>query len=79
MAALVNTAADITRGCRPPTNDLYCPEVSVTRGQMAAEVYSPTQQERRLHVNLYRSGVHLRTKTAGWGRQNEVMLGDLVD
>ncbi|NOX23524.1 MAG: S-layer homology domain-containing protein, partial [Actinobacteria bacterium] len=29
-------AADITRGCNPPTNDLYCPEVSVTRGQMAA-------------------------------------------
>ncbi|MGA7269957.1 MAG: S-layer homology domain-containing protein, partial [Acidimicrobiia bacterium] len=30
-------AADgITRGCNPPTNNEYCPEKSVTRGQMAA-------------------------------------------
>jgi hypothetical protein len=28
--------AGITRGCNPPTNTLYCPEGSVTRGQMAA-------------------------------------------
>jgi parallel beta-helix repeat protein len=28
--------ADITRGCNPPLNDLYCPEQAVTRGQMAA-------------------------------------------
>ncbi len=28
--------ADITRGCNPPLNDLYCPDDSVTRGQMAA-------------------------------------------
>ncbi len=28
--------ADITKGCNPPLNDLYCPEASVTRGQMAA-------------------------------------------
>lgn len=27
---------DITRGCNPPANDLFCPEDSVTRGQMAA-------------------------------------------
>ncbi|MGF1665932.1 MAG: S-layer homology domain-containing protein [Acidimicrobiia bacterium] len=26
----------ITRGCNPPTNDRFCPEDSVTRGQMAA-------------------------------------------
>lgn len=26
----------VTRGCNPPTNNLYCPDVSVTRGQMAA-------------------------------------------
>lgn len=26
----------ITRGCNPPTNDEYCPDESVTRGQMAA-------------------------------------------
>lgn len=30
-------AADgITKGCNPPTNDLYCPGSTVTRGQMAA-------------------------------------------
>jgi uncharacterized protein YkwD len=28
--------ADITRGCNPPTNTLFCPESNVTRGQMAA-------------------------------------------
>ncbi len=26
----------ITRGCNPPANDLFCPEATVTRGQMAA-------------------------------------------
>jgi len=26
----------ITKGCNPPTNDLFCPEGDVTRGQMAA-------------------------------------------
>jgi hypothetical protein len=29
-------AAGITRGCNPPINDRYCPDNSVTRGQMAA-------------------------------------------
>jgi hypothetical protein len=29
-------AAGITRGCNPPTNDRYCPDDTVTRGQMAA-------------------------------------------
>ena len=29
-------AAGITKGCNPPTNDRYCPDSSVTRGQMAA-------------------------------------------
>jgi subtilisin family serine protease len=29
-------AAGITRGCNPPTNDLFCPDDPVTRGQMAA-------------------------------------------
>ena len=27
---------DITRGCNPPDNTLFCPDASVTRGQMAA-------------------------------------------
>ena len=29
-------AIGITKGCNPPTNDLFCPKASVTRGQMAA-------------------------------------------
>jgi parallel beta-helix repeat protein len=29
-------AEGITKGCNPPTNDLFCPDDSVTRGQMAA-------------------------------------------
>ena len=29
-------AEGITKGCNPPTNDRYCPDSSVTRGQMAA-------------------------------------------
>ncbi len=29
-------ASGITKGCNPPTNDRFCPEDAVTRGQMAA-------------------------------------------
>ncbi|HVR79562.1 MAG TPA: right-handed parallel beta-helix repeat-containing protein [Acidimicrobiia bacterium] len=29
-------AVGITKGCNPPTNDRYCPDDEVTRGQMAA-------------------------------------------
>jgi hypothetical protein len=29
-------AAGITRGCNPPTNDLFCPDDALTRAQMAA-------------------------------------------
>ncbi|VAW07292.1 T1SS secreted agglutinin RTX, partial [hydrothermal vent metagenome] len=29
-------AAGVTKGCNPPTNDRFCPDDSVTRGQMAA-------------------------------------------
>ena len=28
--------AGVTKGCNPPTNNLYCPTGLVTRGQMAA-------------------------------------------
>jgi hypothetical protein len=28
--------AGVTRGCNPPTNDQFCPDEPVTRGQMAA-------------------------------------------
>ena len=30
------SGADVTRGCNPPDNDLFCPDDPVTRGQMAA-------------------------------------------
>src|SRR5690606_13984500 len=29
-------ATGVTRGCNPPTNDRFCPDGPVTRGQMAA-------------------------------------------
>ena len=29
-------AAGVTAGCNPPANDRFCPDNSVTRGQMAA-------------------------------------------
>ena len=29
-------SADVTRGCNPPVNDMFCPDDVVTRGQMAA-------------------------------------------
>ena len=29
-------AGGVTRGCNPPTNDRFCPDASVTRGEMAA-------------------------------------------
>ncbi len=37
-AASINAlfAAGITKGCNPPANDRYCPNRSVTRGEMAA-------------------------------------------
>jgi hypothetical protein len=38
FAADIDWMADagITKGCNPPTNDLFCPDSVVTRGQMAA-------------------------------------------
>ena len=35
-AAREMAAAGVTLGCNPPVNDRFCPEGSVTRGQMAA-------------------------------------------
>ena len=32
-------AAGITKGCNPPTNSRFCPNDSVTRGQMAAFIH----------------------------------------
>ncbi len=31
-------SAGITKGCNPPTNDRYCPEDNLTRGQLAAMI-----------------------------------------
>lgn len=35
--------ADVTRGCNPPTNDMFCPDQDMTRGQMAAFIYRAFQ------------------------------------
>jgi hypothetical protein len=43
-------AEGITKGCNPPTNDRYCPERSVTRGQMAAFL------SRALHLSTTSTG-----------------------
>ncbi|MDX2467942.1 MAG: cadherin repeat domain-containing protein, partial [Acidimicrobiia bacterium] len=32
-------AAGITKGCNPPTNDMYCPDAALTRAQLAAFLY----------------------------------------
>ena len=29
------SAIDVTRGCNPPINDLFCPDRALTRGEMA--------------------------------------------
>jgi len=31
--------AGITLGCNPPTNNHFCPDANVTRGQMAAFIH----------------------------------------
>lgn len=31
--------AEVTRGCNPPTNDEYCPDRLITRGEMAAFIF----------------------------------------
>jgi minor extracellular serine protease Vpr len=35
--------AGVTRGCNPPTNDLFCPDREITRGEMAAFIYRAFQ------------------------------------
>jgi len=57
--------AGITRGCNPPTNDNYCPDDPVTRGQMAALLHrSLTDVELQiLAFNDYHG--HLQASTPG--------------
>lgn len=43
IAALVE--AGITRGCNPPDNDRFCPERTLTRGEMAAMLVRALQLE----------------------------------
>ena len=50
-------ANGITLGCNPPTNDRYCPDDDVTRGQMAAFMH-------RLAVNKVVDAATLDGKTA---------------
>lgn len=35
--------SEVTRGCNPPTNDMYCPDDDITRGQMAAFIFRAFQ------------------------------------
>ncbi|HEX2153447.1 MAG TPA: S8 family serine peptidase [Acidimicrobiia bacterium] len=35
--------ADVTRGCNPPANDMFCPDEDITRGQMAAFLFRAFQ------------------------------------
>lgn len=35
--------AGVTRGCNPPTNDQFCPDRDITRGEMAAFIYRAFQ------------------------------------
>jgi len=57
------SVAGITRGCNPPTNDRFCPDDSVTRGQMAAfisramgysdeELLNPPKAKPAAHLRL---------------------------
>jgi hypothetical protein len=55
--------AGVTKGCNPPTNDAYCPEAAVTRGQMA------TFLRRALGFELGRSNV---------GYAADVRVGEMV-
>ncbi len=41
-------ATGVTKGCNPPTNNRFCPEDSVTRGQMAAFLHRALQGELEL-------------------------------
>jgi hypothetical protein len=41
-------ATGVTRGCNPPTNDEFCPEDSVTRGQMAAFLHRALEDQLEL-------------------------------
>ena len=31
--------AGVTKGCNPPANDQFCPDRTITRGEMAAFLY----------------------------------------
>ena len=64
-------AEGITRGCNPPANDRYCPEKTVTRGQMAVFLaraldLGPTSNDYFIddETNLFEAGIN-RLAAAG--------------
>lgn len=50
VAALAT--AGVTRGCNPPTNDRFCPDEPVTRGQMAAFLHRALPQLDLVHHDV---------------------------
>lgn len=52
-------AADITRGCNPPENDLFCPNANVTREQMAAFLYRALDLPAALHQGFIDIGASI--------------------
>ena len=65
-------AGGVTRGCNPPANDHYCPDASVTRGQMATfltrarGLQVPAGASDRMHPVVLRWGdLELRTPSSG--------------
>ena len=60
----------ITKGCNPPVNDLYCPQATVTREQMAtflvrARRYPPRRSELHRHRGLGAREQHRRIGGCG--------------
>ncbi|MDH4118860.1 MAG: thiol-activated cytolysin family protein [Acidimicrobiia bacterium] len=57
-------AEGVTKGCNPPMNDQFCPEASVTRGQMASFL------TRALHLDPV-TAYEVDKEITGWGSWDE--------
>ncbi|MFS8496423.1 MAG: S-layer homology domain-containing protein [Actinomycetes bacterium] len=72
-------AAGITRGCNPPTNDRFCPEELVTRGQMAAFLHRAlTATTRAIDVSVghfHACAVSEEGRVYCWGSNRDGQLG----
>ena len=65
-------AANVTKGCNPPTNDRFCPNDAVTRGQMAAFMH-------RLSVNrVVDAGTLDGIDSAGFVQSSELQYFSLL-